>query len=255
MAKIVSILAYMVAAFSLLLFLLGIFARKLIGLEMVAVVQISYLSLLALSSMTPCFRALTNIWFVNGFSYFFLSKGHLLDPHTPLPVKGIFLYSRLLENYNITFLLIIIPYLVSLICLVLAKTAFKSQKKHSWQLIRVARICACETTFNGVMFSGYIVAVASALQVQYGIKNMEGVIGIGSVVETCMMVLVFAIYFFLLIKVPQYFGEFVSSLLEVHANRNIEPLKCDSPESHPHNNSLVEDEQKNANSLKETASK
>lgn len=131
MAKVVSILAYVVAALSLLLFLLGIFARKLIGLEMVAVVQISYLSLLALSSMSPCFRALSNIWFVNGFSYFSLSKGHLLDPHTPLPVKGIYLYSRLLENYNITFLLIIVPYLFSLVCLVLAKTAFKSDNKRS----------------------------------------------------------------------------------------------------------------------------
>ena len=104
------------------------------------------------------------------------------------------------------------------------------------------------------MFSGYIAAVALTLQVQYGIKSMEGVIGIGSVVETCVIVLVFAIYFCLLIKVPQYFGEFISSFVEPGPNCNSEPLKCDSPDNHPRN-SLVEDEQKNASSLKETASK
>lgn len=63
---------------------------------MIAVVQISYLSLMSLSSMNPCFKALTNVWFINGFSYFSLSKGYLMDLYTPLQVKGVHLYSRFL---------------------------------------------------------------------------------------------------------------------------------------------------------------
>lgn len=48
MASIVSILAYIIDASCLLLFLLAIFARKLIGIETVAVVQISFLSLITI---------------------------------------------------------------------------------------------------------------------------------------------------------------------------------------------------------------
>lgn len=128
MADIVSVISYGVGSLYLFTFLLGVFARKLIGVETMAVIQITYLSLLTLSSMNPCLRALANIWFVNGFNFFSLSKGHLLDPHTPLSVKGIYLYSRFFENYNFTFLLIIVPYIVSIICFLLSNTVFKKDK-------------------------------------------------------------------------------------------------------------------------------
>jgi hypothetical protein len=61
---------------------------------MMAVIQISYLSLFTLSNMNPCFNALSNIWFVNGFNYFSFSKGLLKDQLSPIQAKGINLYSR-----------------------------------------------------------------------------------------------------------------------------------------------------------------
>jgi hypothetical protein len=99
-----------------------------------AVIQISYLSLITLSSINPCFNALSNIWFVNGFNYFSLFKGHLRDSDTPLEVKGINLYSRFLKNYNLTILLMLTPFLVGLICLIISMVIQKSKKITSHNL-------------------------------------------------------------------------------------------------------------------------
>jgi hypothetical protein len=59
------------------------------------------------------------------------------------------------------------------------------------------------------MFSGYIIAVSFALEAVYGAKNMAGFIGLLSIVECCVLLLLYAVYFFLLIKFEKYFGEFV----------------------------------------------
>lgn len=73
LANVTNILALLVAGSSLLVFFLGIFAGKFVGLEMRGVVQISFLSLFTLPILNPCFNSLANIWFVNGFNFFLLS--------------------------------------------------------------------------------------------------------------------------------------------------------------------------------------
>jgi uncharacterized membrane protein (Fun14 family) len=163
MAGMIGLLSQIVAGAALLLFFIGIFVRKLIGVEVMGVVQISYIALVTLCPMNPCFKALTNMWFVNGFNHFSLTKGHLMDPLTPLFVKGISLYSRFFENYNFTLLLIVAPFMVSLVCLILAKTVFRSNEDRQNRLLKNAKNISCETAFNGVMFSGYIVGVSATL--------------------------------------------------------------------------------------------
>jgi hypothetical protein len=167
-AKVISTLSSVIGGLSLLVFLLGIFAGKVIGIEMMAVIQIAYFSLLSLSSLNPCFRALSDMWFVNGFNYFYpLSsthpKNYLLDPLTPLPAKALKLFSVFTRNYNFTLLLIICPYLISIVCLILSKTIFKYDDKKKSNAIRWTKKCVCEIAFNGVMFSGYIIAVSFGL--------------------------------------------------------------------------------------------
>lgn len=60
-----------------------------------AVVQITFFSLLTLASLNPCFAALTSLLFVNGYNNLNHSN-HLEDPLTPVSPKGIFLFSRFL---------------------------------------------------------------------------------------------------------------------------------------------------------------
>jgi hypothetical protein len=58
---------------------------------MMAVIQISFFSLITLSQVNPCFAALSNLRFINGYN---LKSNHLQDPLTPAEPKGLFLLSR-----------------------------------------------------------------------------------------------------------------------------------------------------------------
>ena len=78
------------------------------------------------------------------------------------------MYSRLLENYNLTFILIALPLLISLIAFILEKTVLKS-KAETLQKIRMKAIG--EYTFTGLLFSGYLLFTSFALEIMYGIKS------------------------------------------------------------------------------------
>ena len=70
----------------------------------------------------------------------------------------------------------------------------------------LAKRCACEYAFNGVMFSAYIMAVSFGLQMNYGMKNSVGMLGLGSMIGSGLSIVVFVVYSVLLFKLPQYFG-------------------------------------------------
>lgn len=93
--------------------------------------------------MNPCFKALSNIWFVNGFNYFHMSKKYILDVSLPIQFKGIGLFARFTENYNFTAIIIILPYLFSLILSILSKTIYKSNKYKAFKILTLAKRCAC----------------------------------------------------------------------------------------------------------------
>lgn len=67
-ADIVSLLCTGVSAAGLTFFVIGLISGKMVGVEMMAVVQISFISLLSLSQMNPCFAALSSLKFVNGYN-------------------------------------------------------------------------------------------------------------------------------------------------------------------------------------------
>lgn len=76
-------------------------------------------------------------------------------------------------------------------------------------MIKIARIAACESAFNGIMFSGYIVSVSFILQFMFGIKKGLDLFGIVSMVECVILLASFILYFVLIIRAYNYFGEFV----------------------------------------------
>lgn len=99
----------------------------MVGVEMMAVVQISFFSLMTLSQLNPCFAALSSLKLVNGYNS--LSKNRLEDPLNPIQPKGIFLFSRFVENFNFTTAIILIPLIIALITFILSKTACKENKR------------------------------------------------------------------------------------------------------------------------------
>ena len=199
-ATITNILAYAISCAALFLFIIGIFADKLVGVEMMAVVQISHLSLITLDNLNPVFKALANIWFVNGFNYFSMSKNYLLDSSTPIKVKGIYLFSYFFQNYNFTFLLIFVPLLLSLICLILSLKVFNLSKRK--EIMKLGKRFVYEFAFTGLMLSGYIVSVSLALEIKYGFINLSGIVPILSIVKFSLMISLIILYFVLKIVKP-----------------------------------------------------
>ena len=124
MAKIISMVSTGISAVAAVFCVLGLISGKMIGVEMMAVVQISFISLITLSQVNPCFAALSSLKLVNGYNSLNQSN-YLEDPLTPTSPKGIFLYSRFTENFNFTLAIVLIPLLVALVCFILSKTALK----------------------------------------------------------------------------------------------------------------------------------
>jgi hypothetical protein len=83
------------------------------------------------------------------------------------------MFSYFTNNFNFTSAIIIAPLLVALIAFVLSKTAMKDNPN----VLTVAQRAVGEYTFMGLMFSGYIIAISFALEVMFGIKNTENIIG------------------------------------------------------------------------------
>lgn len=123
MASIISTVCTGISALAAVFYVLALISGKMIGVEMMAVVQISFFSLVTLSQLNPCFAALSSLKLVNGYNS--LNSNHLKDPLTPTSPKGIFLFSRFAENFNFTAAIVLVPLLVALVSFILSKTALK----------------------------------------------------------------------------------------------------------------------------------
>lgn len=178
---------------------------------MMAVIQISHLSLITLPVLNPCFKALSNIWFINGLNYFLFSspKSHMKNPNIPNQIKGLALNSLFVQNYNLSLLLIFSPYIFSIVLYVVSKTCCQNNQKKKDYLQILAKISSCEYAFCWIMFSGYIIAVAWALECIFGINNTTNLMGVMSIIQSVLLLIIVIIYFIFLIKVPQFFGEFI----------------------------------------------
>jgi hypothetical protein len=66
--KLISAVGTVLVALSFALLALGLIAGKMIGVEMMAVLQIAYFALMPLSDLNPCFSALTSLRYVNGYN-------------------------------------------------------------------------------------------------------------------------------------------------------------------------------------------
>lgn len=126
-ANAVRYLSLAVAALSLILCALGLPNSKTIGLETMAVVQISFVSLMALPTLNPSFAALTDIWFVNGFNIFAFDKSSLYSSEVPSQLKGVSMFGHFSQNYNITVLTIFLPLLIGLVTTIVAKTILRGK--------------------------------------------------------------------------------------------------------------------------------
>ena len=203
LAETISVLSEVVCILAWLMMLIGLFAGKLVGVEMMAVIQFSFLSLISLKTVNPCVNALSSLRWINGFNSLELSN-ILDDTITPPQPKGLYLYSQFAENYNITSLLILLPLLSGIVILILSKTLCKEKPI----LEKVWKRLVGEYTFCGLMLSAYIISCSTALEFLFGIQDTNSQLTAASIAECCIFLIFFVVYFILLLKVPEIFGEF-----------------------------------------------
>lgn len=116
-----------VSGFGILALLLSVAAGKVIGVELMAVFQLSHMSLISLPVLSPGWHALTYLGYSSGLNIYGLSSTGLV-PRSGLPrqMRSIGLSPYLLQNFNANLLLLALPYLAAGLCFILSKTVYKS---------------------------------------------------------------------------------------------------------------------------------
>lgn len=119
LAKILQYIVLTMAIIALLLFLLGFYCNKLIALELLALYQVTFFSLSSLTDLSPNYQALTYLSLCNGYNPDLFASAPADRRFYPLGMQ-----ISLFDNYNLTFLVILIPLLLSLILYVVNKCKY-----------------------------------------------------------------------------------------------------------------------------------
>ena len=102
---------------SLLMFLMGLYKGKLIGLELVSVFQISYLSLITIENLTPMYSSFSYLSYSCGLSINLLSSNANIGKQ----FKLLNMSEPFMNNYNINTAFVILPLILSLILYLINK--------------------------------------------------------------------------------------------------------------------------------------
>lgn len=98
------------SGFSLLLFIIGLFSRKIITLEFVTIFQVAYLSLVALDRLSPTMHALRGLFLSYGFAIDIFHSGPVINKFSAIKLQASFI-----DNYNISLALALLPIVASLV--------------------------------------------------------------------------------------------------------------------------------------------
>lgn len=112
-ADVVKYMALLACSISLLFMVLGFIGGRLIGLECMATIQLSFLSLLTLAEVSPSFASLSSLGLSFGYNRL---KSYDLSQDIDRPFKLDSIDQRWVYNYNFMGLLLLLSLLVALIC-------------------------------------------------------------------------------------------------------------------------------------------
>lgn len=197
MLPMMSILGYLLMGLALGGFLFGLFfSSKLMGVEMLMVLQIAYLGLITIDKLESLLYPLANLWPVNGYNRIALPDK--TDSALPSRIALPSYKTYFLANFNIDIVLFVLPFIVGLIVYVYARkkqekekklTAFRIFKEWGMTIALTFQIHLCASIYIGL---------------KYGVEQIYGiVIGI-------MLCIVIAVLTLLLVKRPNNFGEYKS---------------------------------------------
>lgn len=127
LAAIIAAISIVLPVLAWIFFIIGLFAGKMVAVEMFAVFQIASFGLIVVKDMNPTLNALKNLFISNGFNKFAIIDAYSLS-EVPQQLKGLGLDHQFMNNFNISLLFVSIPLLIGLTTFVLSKTIFKDNK-------------------------------------------------------------------------------------------------------------------------------
>lgn len=153
------------------MFLIGIVSAKVVGVEMMAVLQISFFGLVTLSEVNPCFAALSPLVMSNGYNKNLIdNKNYIDDINTPIKIKGIMQYSQYVLNTNLSLVLILIPLILALIFFVASRVSKKEERKKYCAILSSKFLH--EYTFTCLMSLSYLIAFSFLIEIVYGMQSI-----------------------------------------------------------------------------------
>lgn len=183
-------LALGTSCLALVLFILGYFSGKLIGLECITVFQLTFLSLLTFENLSPSFASLSLLSYSCGYNIKNMQSSQV---NLGRRFKTVGFSEPFLSNYNLTFALVVIPLLVSLVMAIINRIRYKSANP---TLIKYSELMRGEFCFYGLMFSAFSIILSLGIEVGHIGSGMMGLAAGG------LLVLVILTYSVLLHKKP-----------------------------------------------------
>jgi hypothetical protein len=92
------------------MFIIGLFSRKIITLELVTIFQVAYLSLAALDRLSPPMHALRGLFLSCGFALNIFRSGPVINKFSAINMQA-----SLVDNYNLNILLVLLPIAASFV--------------------------------------------------------------------------------------------------------------------------------------------
>ena len=148
-------------------FAISLLSSKLIGIELISLVQLTYYCQIPFGVVDPAFAGLTQMTYVSGYN---LKFPNLQQVPLPANLSNLGLSSNFLSDLNLMLLpAALCPIVFGLLVL---GSNLSSSYKHKPRMKQYAVACLCEWSFTLILFSSYNIYVSLVADLQsLGIKD------------------------------------------------------------------------------------
>ena len=121
-------------------FLLSLFTKRYIGVEMMGVAQVAFFGLMIITEWEPILASMSYMSYVNGINAQIQEDSHAAM-ETPSPLSGLQIDAPMLSNFNYVLIFLLLPLFMSLVFFVGSKISKVYSRQE--RLIKLSKIALC----------------------------------------------------------------------------------------------------------------
>ena len=183
---------------SYFVFIMSMFTNKIVGIEMMGVIQIAFFSLANLSFLTPYLKPLAKLKMVNGFNFKYID-----NKDTPINISGLDYVSNISNSINVMLVFPMLCLIIGSVLFLMSKLKYY-KKSRSIDVIKWSKKFFKQYFLTSTMFSLYNISFSTAIFIKYNIDKSyilyDILILVGS--NACVLALILILAFTL----PSEFG-------------------------------------------------